>query len=180
MHVLIVGEMGAGKTTIGQRVARALGRPFVDNDRVLVQRTGHSADQWVTELDTRTLHQLELESFEWALETVDPSVIAVAASVIDSDRGLQLMANEHCVIWLRAPIQVRMQRMKAEPDLHTESLRPRVLMTELRADLVEGRRAERYQSVARFIVDTELSTARDVARTVCHAIECAVAAPPTG
>ncbi|HEV8298967.1 MAG TPA: shikimate kinase [Acidimicrobiales bacterium] len=180
MHVLIVGEMGAGKTTIGQRVARALGRPFVDNDRVLVQRTGYSADQWVTEADVRTLHHLELESFEWALQAEVASVIAVAASVIDSDRGMELMANQRCVIWLRAPIQLRMQRMKAEPDLHTESLRPRALMTELRADLVEARRAERYRSVARFIVDTDLSTARDVTRTVCHAIECALAAPPAG
>ena len=38
--IFLVGMMGAGKTTIGRALAQRLRRPFVDTDRVLVERTG--------------------------------------------------------------------------------------------------------------------------------------------
>ena len=41
-RLLLVGPMGAGKTSIGKRVARAFGLPFVDADRELERRTGAS------------------------------------------------------------------------------------------------------------------------------------------
>jgi len=42
-HLVLVGLMASGKTTVGQTLAARLGRPFVDNDVVLERRTGRSA-----------------------------------------------------------------------------------------------------------------------------------------
>ncbi len=38
--VVLIGPMGAGKTSVGKRVAKRLGVPFVDTDKLLVQRHG--------------------------------------------------------------------------------------------------------------------------------------------
>ncbi len=42
-HVVLVGLMGAGKTTVGERLARDLGVPFVDGDAALRGATGRDA-----------------------------------------------------------------------------------------------------------------------------------------
>ena len=39
-NIILVGPMGAGKTTIGKQLARALGRTFYDSDRFIEERTG--------------------------------------------------------------------------------------------------------------------------------------------
>jgi shikimate kinase len=43
--IVIVGFMGAGKTTVGHLLAEKLGLPFVDTDLVIEQRTGRSVRQ---------------------------------------------------------------------------------------------------------------------------------------
>jgi shikimate kinase len=39
-HVVLVGLMGSGKSTVGRRLAKRLDRPFVDADDVIVEREG--------------------------------------------------------------------------------------------------------------------------------------------
>ena len=48
-HVVLVGLMGSGKSTVGKKVARLLGRPFLDSDVALEQRTGRSVAAWFAE-----------------------------------------------------------------------------------------------------------------------------------
>ena len=38
--IVLIGPMGAGKTSVGRRVARALGRPFADTDKIVVRDHG--------------------------------------------------------------------------------------------------------------------------------------------
>ncbi|RIJ00187.1 AAA family ATPase, partial [Clavibacter michiganensis subsp. insidiosus] len=44
MPVVLIGPPGAGKTTVGRRVAKALGVPFTDTDRAIVAAHGSIAD----------------------------------------------------------------------------------------------------------------------------------------
>ena len=41
-HILLIGMMGAGKTTIGQILADQLKRPYIDSDQQVIQATGKS------------------------------------------------------------------------------------------------------------------------------------------
>ena len=45
-HVVLIGLMGSGKTTVGKKVARLLGRRFLDADVELEARTGRSVAAW--------------------------------------------------------------------------------------------------------------------------------------
>ena len=48
--VALVGLMGAGKTTVGRRLAEALGAPFVDSDEAIVEAAGMDIPDIFSEL----------------------------------------------------------------------------------------------------------------------------------
>ena len=62
-HVVIVGAMATGKTSIGAGLARELGLPFIDSDRQIMARTGISGAAIAAEAGVAALHELEIEVF---------------------------------------------------------------------------------------------------------------------
>jgi len=94
--------MGSGKTTIGRRVAKALGRPFVDNDELLQRVAGASAAEIAARDGLEVLHDLEAVTLLDALSAVDASVIAAAASTITDTRVRRALPSAGLVVWLRA------------------------------------------------------------------------------
>lgn len=94
--------MGSGKTTIGTRVAGALGRPFADNDDLLRRATGASAKEIAANDGVGALHRAEAAILLEALRGADASVIAAAASTITDARVRSALASTAWVAWLRA------------------------------------------------------------------------------
>jgi shikimate kinase len=102
-HVVLVGLMSSGKTSVGRRVAERLGRPLVDGDEVLEARTGGRTAADVAEADgIEALHRLEEEIALAALAGPEAAVIGPAASAIDSAAFRDALAG-HVVVWLSAP-----------------------------------------------------------------------------
>src|SRR5262249_6752285 len=59
-HLVLVGPMGAGKSTIGEIVAKRLDRPYIDSDDEVERRTGRTARQIAAAEGLAALHRLEL------------------------------------------------------------------------------------------------------------------------
>jgi shikimate kinase len=103
-HVVLLGLMGVGKTSIGTIVAERLGRPLIDGDERLAEMTGGKTAAEVTdERGLEALHDLEAEIALAALATAELSVIGPASSVCESAAVRDALA-EHFVVWLRAPV----------------------------------------------------------------------------
>jgi shikimate kinase len=101
-HLVIVGLMGSGKTTIGAAVAARLGRPHRDSDADLEARTGRSARDIAASDGVEALHAMELELLLEALAGAQASVVSAAASVIDVPGGRDALARPDIdVAWLR-------------------------------------------------------------------------------
>jgi shikimate kinase len=101
-HVVLIGLMGSGKTSIGRLVAAGLGLPLVDGDEVLAERMGGmTAAEVADELGLDRLHELEATIAIDALDRADPAVIGPAASVCESSAARDAMAA-HTVVWLAA------------------------------------------------------------------------------
>jgi shikimate kinase len=103
-HVVLLGLMGAGKTSIGSVVAERLGRPLIDGDERLAELTGgRTAAEISEERGLEALHAIEAEIALAALATADPAVIGPASSVCES-AAVRDALEEHVVVWLRAPV----------------------------------------------------------------------------
>jgi len=94
--------MGSGKSTIGVPLAAALGRPFVDNDAQLFERTGATAAELAARDGIDALHANEAEGVLAALAASLPSVIAAAASTITDPAVRHALKQDGFVVWLRA------------------------------------------------------------------------------
>ena len=148
-HVVLVGAMGSGKTTIGVPLAVALGRPFVDNDDALVRSAGHTAADFEAREGIDALHDTEAAIVLDALRAPVPSVIAAAASTVSNPIVRDALARYAFVVWLRvapATLAARMPQSSARP-----------LARENPAQLVAQQGRERDPIFER-IADLEVST----------------------
>lgn len=156
-HVVVLGMMAAGKTTVGSRLAKRLGRRFLDSDLMIHQAQGAT----VRELERRDglprVHELEWEALREALDAPRPVVVAAAASVVDHPEAATLLAGRGLVAWLRITPETMLHRMEADPDeRHRPTLGaagPRSVLESLRS-LDVGRRA-RFEALADLVLDVD-------------------------
>lgn len=101
IHVVLLGLMGAGKTSVGRALAVELGWPFSDSDEVITREQGATVRELSDRLGVQAMHELEAEHLLSALSSPSPSVIAAAASVVD-DQRCRLALGEDGVfpVWL--------------------------------------------------------------------------------
>jgi shikimate kinase len=113
-HIVLIGLMASGKTTVGVALATRLGRPFVDNDAQLQARTGHSAREIAITEGADGLHRREAEALVAALAMPTPAVVAAAAAApLEPDVAAAL--RSHDVVYLRAPPAVLAARLAGVP-----------------------------------------------------------------
>jgi shikimate kinase len=96
VHVVLIGLMGSGKSTVGRPLAACLGFAFVDNDVMLERRTGRRARDIAAADGVDALHQLERAVLADALSDPVPAVITAAAAAPLVD-GAEQFAGHHVV-----------------------------------------------------------------------------------
>lgn len=99
-RVVVLGLMGAGKSTLAAALGERTGRAVRDSDRDLADDTGRSAAQIADVDGAARLHELERDHLIGALSG-PPSVIAAAASAVEHQDVLEALADAF-VVWLRA------------------------------------------------------------------------------
>lgn len=108
-HIVFLGLMGAGKTSVGRVVAERTGHPLVDSDEDVEQRMGMDAAAVKESLGEDALHELEAASLLDALARPAAQVVAAAASVVDRGDCIDALRASFNV-WLRAPTDVLSER----------------------------------------------------------------------
>jgi shikimate kinase len=113
-HIVIVGAMAAGKTTVGRGIASRLGLSFVDSDDQIRDLTGSDGARIAESQGVAALHQLELRVFWEALDSPHPTVIAAAASVIEDETVRDALRGVRCV-WVDAEDELLRLRRASGP-----------------------------------------------------------------
>jgi shikimate kinase / 3-dehydroquinate synthase len=108
-HLVLVGFMGAGKTTIGREVARSTERPFVDLDEEIERRHGPVTDLFAQgEEDFRRIEeQLAAE----VLARPEPSVLALGGGAPTSPATQARLAGAFTV-WLPVDVEDAWRRVR--------------------------------------------------------------------
>ena len=87
-HLVLVGMMGAGKSSVGRVLARKLARPLLDSDELIEQHTGRTVREiWASDGEEE-FRALETETLVEALRSDEPSVVAAAGGVVLSAANL--------------------------------------------------------------------------------------------
>jgi shikimate kinase/3-dehydroquinate synthase len=104
-HIALIGFMGAGKSTVGEEVARRTGRPFVDTDAVIEERHGPIAELFAR--GEAEFRQLEANVVEQALARAEPSVVAVGGGAFEAVRSGPALA-----VWLQVDVVTAWERSR--------------------------------------------------------------------
>ena len=149
--------MGAGKTTIGRRLARTLHRPFIDSDQQVEAQTGRTVRE-IFETDGEDAYRvIESDVLAEALDTRSPSVIAAAGGTVLRESNRARMRDAGTVVWLRADPDVLVERVRNgvhRPLLADDPARVLHDLDVARRDL--------YAEVADHVVDTAGRSPEDI------------------
>jgi shikimate kinase len=159
-HVVLVGLMGSGKSTVGALVAERTGRAFVDVDMVIAQETGKTVRALWEEGGEAAYRHLESEAVLRVLRDDTPSVLAAPGGVV-LDPRLRAALTGNLVVWLRTSPTTLAARVR--PGDH------RPLLGDHPAETLAAMAAARsnlYEEVATATIDTDGRTAAEIAADV--------------
>jgi shikimate kinase len=129
--IALVGLMGAGKTTVGRRLAQALKLKFVDADAEIERAAGMKVSEIFAKHGEADFRRGE-RSVIARLLAEPPHVLATGGGAFIDPETRALMREKAISIWLKAPLEVLMRRVERRDDrplLKAEN--PRAVMQEL-------------------------------------------------
>lgn len=111
-HVVLIGPMASGKSSIGRHLAALLGREFIDTDSMIVAKHG-PITQIFDQLGESTFRQLEESAVAEAIRETKPAVISLGGGAIISPRNRALLENQ-TVILLMTDLETVLSRANLE------------------------------------------------------------------
>ncbi|NLV54693.1 MAG: shikimate kinase [Acidimicrobiales bacterium] len=148
--VALVGMMGSGKSTVGRRLAKRLGRPFVDADDELVRRSGLTVRDWFEREGEDGFRRAEADLLADLLAAPGPSVVATGGGVVTRPANRAALVERATVVWLRAGAPYLVSRVEQSTGRPLIDDDPAAVV----GRLVEER-APLYAEVADLVVDVE-------------------------
>ena len=116
-RIALIGLRGAGKTTLGQKLAAALGLPFVELDRVIEQASGMDLAEVFASEGQAGFRAREYACLAQTIAANDACVIATGGSLVTEPGTFSLLLSGCFVIWLAAKPETHMDRVAAQGDL---------------------------------------------------------------
>lgn len=140
--IVMVGLMGAGKTSIGRALARNLGIPFVDSDKEIEKAAGCSVVDIFSMYGEKEFRRVEEKVIERLIDTPPQiKVISTGEGAFITKTVRQIVLEKAITVWLKADLELLVKRTNFR---HT---RPQLLNTDSRQILAQLIH-ERYDTYA--------------------------------
>lgn len=166
-HVVLVGLMGSGKSTVGAVLAGQLGRAFVDLDDEVAAREGQSVRDLLASGAGAGFRLAEAAALADLLGAAEPLVIATGGGAVLDPASRRLLLDGPVVVWLQAPTAVLVERVAhpGAPDRPLLDGGPEVVLERLAVE-----RGPLYAEVATVSVDSGADDPHGVAASVLAAL----------
>ena len=157
MMITLTGFMGSGKSTVGARVADALGCLFLDLDDLVVKKAGKSIPDIFAQDGEAAFRALEARVLRQTVEKYAEStmVLALGGGAVTTPASASLLHEKTVCIYLRATLDTLRQRLEGETagrPLADEAMAARL-----------AERAPLYEKTAHVVIDTDGLTPDEVA-----------------
>ena len=162
MNLILCGMMGAGKTTIGIKLAARTGRRWYDTDELIIDKHGKISDifEYYGEAHFRKIETAIVKD----LAKMDNLVISTGGGLVLKKENNELLQENGKIVFLRASLSTLAKRLKVNGErpllqTSTENIRDRL------ARLL-NERTPVYEHVADYIVDVDDKKPEEVAEEI--------------
>jgi XRE family transcriptional regulator, aerobic/anaerobic benzoate catabolism transcriptional regulator len=115
-RIALIGLRGAGKSTLGSLLARALAVPFIELDREIEQVSGTSLSEIFDLYGQAAYRRYERRALETVIERHDRAVIATGGSIVSEPATFDLLLSACYTVWLTTSPEEHMSRVVAQGD----------------------------------------------------------------
>jgi XRE family aerobic/anaerobic benzoate catabolism transcriptional regulator len=168
--VALIGLRGAGKSTLGRRLAEDLDVPFIELSREIEARAGCGVGEIHDLYGMNAYRRYERQALEEAIYAHTGAVIAAPGGLVSEPATFNLLLTNCKTVWLQATPQDHMNRVTAQNDL-----RPMAASTEAMEDLkriLAGREA--FYSAADLTLNTSAQPLEPTFQTLRRIVRQAI------
>ncbi|RDI41167.1 shikimate kinase [Falsibacillus pallidus] len=153
--IYLVGYMGAGKTTVGERLANLLGETVYDTDKMIIEKEGCSIQDIFSRYGEEHFRHLETEILKET--SMLKGVITTGGGMVLKEENRELMKSSGTVIFLECNPMVIFSRIKGDAE------RPLLQnKNEIEFSSLYEKRKPYYEKSAHIIIDTSNSSIDEV------------------
>lgn len=113
-NIILIGCMGCGKSTVGQRLAKSLGYQFVDTDNLIVKKYGESIPSIFESKGEAYFRQLETDILQELNHSTNHTVIATGGGIPVKDQNQVLLRSLGHVFYLDTSLNVLLKRVQGD------------------------------------------------------------------
>ena len=168
-NLILIGPMGAGKSTIGRQVSSLLHYEFVDSDHEIEERSGADIP-WIFDVEGEEGFRKRESAMIEELTQRSHIVLATGGGAVMREDNRKAIAAGGIVVYLRATVEQQLARTSRDqnrPLLQTSD--PRSVLTKLMEV-----RDPLYREIADYVVETEQGGVKDVASKIASLVSDAL------
>ncbi|MEL7562713.1 shikimate kinase [Dehalogenimonas sp. 4OHTPN] len=110
-NIALIGFMGSGKSTAGQRLARRLGREFIELDQLIEQRAGKTIPEIFKEMGESGFRDLEEAVIEEVSRSAKNAVIALGGGAVLRPFNVERLKTSATLVYLETEVEVLQDRL---------------------------------------------------------------------
>ncbi len=127
-RLCLVGLRGAGKSTLGARVAGAFNAPFIELNREIENNAGMPVGEIIALYGQEGYRQLEADTLTSIIETHNRAIVAVAGGIVSEEDTFYRVLSRFHTVWIKASAGEHMDRVRAQGDVRPMQGNPQAMI----------------------------------------------------
>lgn len=164
-RVLLIGMMGAGKSTVGDALSARLGWPYLDSDLEIIRHTGMTVPEIFAERGEASFRAEEARVLAEATTSDGPVVVSVAGGAVLAPDNRHRIAAGGLVVWLRAEVTTLARRVGTGTGRPLLGADPAAALARLYTE-----RRDLYAQLADVVIDVDGQRVEDIADAIVAAL----------
>ena len=156
--IVLIGMMGAGKSSVGRCLHRRMGLALLDTDEIVASNFGMSIPEIFAEHGEKKFREAETEALR-RVRTEEQTIIITGGGIVLRKENVEILKSQAAIVWLdgdEETLFARASRKQNRPLLQTKN--PRKTFSQ-----ILGARRPLYANIADIRVDTSVLTDEEVA-----------------